>query len=79
MGAFRDAITDACQLMRQQILSRAFYGWLIYCKHMNTIRTHLACTIDSKCLEEQDNIEPVDELLWKKCRELKTVLLANFI
>lgn len=60
--------------MRQQILSRAFYGWLIYCKHMKTIRTHLACTIDSEKLEASpENDKPVDGLLWQKCRELKTV------
>ncbi|KAI6176851.1 Small G protein signaling modulator 1 [Aphelenchoides bicaudatus] len=67
-----DQITNACQLMRQQILSRAFYGWLIYCKHMKTIRTHLVCTIDSQRLEDDEHFEAVDELLWQKCRELKT-------
>jgi hypothetical protein len=63
--------------MRQQILSRAFYGWFLYCKHMKTIRTHLACTIDSERLEADQDLEPVDELLWSKCRELKTVCFES--
>uniref|UniRef100_A0A8C4N6T4 Small G protein signaling modulator 1a n=1 Tax=Eptatretus burgeri TaxID=7764 RepID=A0A8C4N6T4_EPTBU len=55
-----------CETMKRQILSRAFYGWLAYCRHLSTVRTHLSALIHHAIIPP---VEPGSSLtadIWKQ-------------
>ncbi|TKR77414.1 hypothetical protein L596_018394 [Steinernema carpocapsae] len=51
---------------------RAFLGWLAYCRHMRTVRTHLSCLVGSKPIDASSAPGQVDSVFWERCRAHRT-------
>lgn len=54
VGQQGTTISLVCTTMRRQIISRAFYGWLAYCRHRTTVRTHLSGLVHGRITPEAD-------------------------
>ncbi|CAF0888852.1 unnamed protein product [Adineta steineri] len=58
----RSSMSYLCDTMRHQILSRAFYGWLAYCRHLKTVRIHLTSLVNP--VSKVDNTEHLNPELY---------------
>ncbi|XP_045539310.1 small G protein signaling modulator 2 [Papilio machaon] len=58
------SIELVCSTMRRQIISRAFYGWLAYCRHLSTVRTHLSGLVHPNIVPTDGAESGLTEEIW---------------
>uniref|UniRef100_A0A8C5E753 Small G protein signaling modulator 2 n=2 Tax=Gouania willdenowi TaxID=441366 RepID=A0A8C5E753_GOUWI len=75
-----------CQNMKRQIVSRAFYGWLAYCRHLSTVRTHLSALVNHNIVPPDRPCEAAGGLskeVWSKyqkdCKNYKELELLRLV
>ncbi|XP_072314559.1 small G protein signaling modulator 2, partial [Eucyclogobius newberryi] len=75
-----------CQNMKRQIVSRAFYGWLAYCRHLSTVRTHLSALVNHSMVPPDRPCEASGGLsreVWSKyqkdCKNYKELELLRLV
>lgn len=67
-------IGEVCQTMRYQILSRNFYGWLAYCRHLSEVRKHLSIMVYKTQTVHYPDLEMgVTPELWESLHECDMV------
>ncbi|EDV23756.1 uncharacterized protein TRIADDRAFT_57273 [Trichoplax adhaerens] len=65
----KQSIKSLCDSMRVQLLSRAFYGWLAYCRHLSTVRIHLSGLVHEKNIsitQTSNTSAGITEKVWKE-------------
>lgn len=59
------SIALVCTTMKRQIISRAFYGWLAYCRHLSTVRTHLSGLVHGRITPDIGADNGLTEERWR--------------
>ncbi|XP_053617034.1 small G protein signaling modulator 2-like isoform X2 [Plodia interpunctella] len=68
------SIELVCSTMRRQIISRAFYGWLAYCRHLSTVRTHLSGLVHPNIVPREGSESGLTEEVWRSMTDDKGVV-----
>uniref|UniRef100_A0A665WTT5 Small G protein signaling modulator 2 n=1 Tax=Echeneis naucrates TaxID=173247 RepID=A0A665WTT5_ECHNA len=72
-----------CQNMKKQIVSRAFYGWLAYCRHLSTVRTHLSALVNHSMVPPCEASGGLSRDVWSKyqkdCKNYKELELIRLV
>lgn len=55
--------------MKRQIISRAFYGWLAYCRHLSTVRTHLSGLVHGRITPDIGAENGLTEERWRELHD----------
>lgn len=55
--------------MKRQIISRAFYGWLAYCRHLSTVRTHLSGLVHGRITPDIGADNGLTEERWRELHD----------
>lgn len=55
--------------MKRQIISRAFYGWLAYCRHLSTVRTHLSGLVHGRITPDIGAESGLTEERWRELHD----------
>ncbi|XP_025022943.1 small G protein signaling modulator 2 isoform X4 [Python bivittatus] len=72
----RTPLKMLCESMKRQIVSRAFYGWLAYCRHLSTVRTHLSALVNHSIIPPDKPTSAAGGLtkeVWSKYQKDKKV------
>ena len=55
--------------MKRQIISRAFYGWLAYFRHLSTVRTHLSGLVHGRITPDIGADNGLTEERWRELHD----------
>ncbi|KAK6642141.1 hypothetical protein RUM44_013864 [Polyplax serrata] len=74
-----ESIQLVCDTMKRQIISRAFYGWLAYCRHLSTVRTHLSGLVHTAIISQKNSENGLTTEKWNEVTTNGTVINSEDI